>query len=123
MDVNAAWNILYQAAGKIVLRRSGKRATNQRLSCSVLYARAVRKEKSTLCTYLYNSQLVPHYNILCIHNVGGLPNTKHSRLQFIVTQEGCGLSCGGCNIMAGRAYHLQTVIKMISDCIFEKHNV
>ena len=36
----------------------GRGATNQRLSCSVLYTRAVRKEKSIqvwLCTYLYNS--------------------------------------------------------------------
>ncbi|MYC79724.1 MAG: hypothetical protein F4W68_04415 [Cenarchaeum sp. SB0661_bin_35] len=56
-DVNAAWNILYRAAGKVALRRSGRGATNQRLSCSVLYTRAVRKEKSIqvwLCTYLYN---------------------------------------------------------------------
>ncbi|MYC79503.1 MAG: hypothetical protein F4W68_03255 [Cenarchaeum sp. SB0661_bin_35] len=55
MDVNAAWNILYRAAGKVVPRRSGRRATNQRLRCFVLYTKAVIKERSTLYTYLYNS--------------------------------------------------------------------
>ncbi|MXY61060.1 MAG: transposase [Cenarchaeum sp. SB0665_bin_23] len=46
-DVNAAWNILYRVAGNVILRRSGRRATNQRLRCFVLYTKAVIKESGT----------------------------------------------------------------------------
>ncbi len=52
-DVNAAWNILYRAAGNVVLRRPGhKEATSQHPPCSVPYNEAVRKG---MVTHVYNS--------------------------------------------------------------------